>query len=68
MLVTPATGAFTGSFLHADGKRRTIRGAFVHDPAGGSIIEGFFRGVTSAGMVKLTVPPSASTSSQSGSE
>jgi hypothetical protein len=56
LFVSTTNGFFGGSFIHSDGKRRTIRGAVVQSHTGQSVIEGFFPGVTMPGIV-TNIPP-----------
>lgn len=55
----PASGAFSGSLIHPDGKRRAIRGAVVMQaPADGpGIIAGTFPGVDLPGQVTVLPVP-----------
>lgn len=54
----PATGLFTGFFLHPDGKRRTFRGSCVQqEDAAPDIARGFFIAPTGGGVVELEAAP-----------
>jgi hypothetical protein len=54
MTVSKATGSFSGTFVHCDGKPRKIKGAFVQNRGGSSIAEGHFAGMTKPGLVTIT--------------
>jgi hypothetical protein len=56
LTIFKGSGLFSGTFRHTDGKTRTIRGAFVQNPGGLSIAEGYFPGVTVPGLVTITAP------------
>jgi hypothetical protein len=58
LLLTPATGAFTGTFKHNDGKLRRMRGVVVQQKPedGPGILEGTFPGINLSGEVEISAP------------